>query len=322
MATTSPMLAASLPCIKKAKALGRSPTEAEIMADLKKLELEKGFLVSPKVDGIRGFVKGGVVYSRTWKAIPNIHVQRMFGKDEFEGLDGELTLAHWKDFNTYNDNQSAIMTEQGPSNIWFNVFDQYSTSTASARFAHRTMRAKEVIERVDPNELPQICYLEHATASTIEELMAFEEHAVTMGAEGLMARHPHMGYKMGRSTFIEQGLIKLKRFEDGEAEIIGFVELRRNTNEATIDARGFQVRSSHLSGKIGANTLGLFQVRDLVTGIEFECGSGLDDSTRDDVWKNREKYLGRIIKYKSQPHGVKEKPRSPIFLGFRDVIDM
>lgn len=320
--TTSPMLAASLPCIKKAKKLGRSPTEAEVLADLRKLELEKGFLVSPKVDGIRGFVKGGVVLSRTWKPIPNVHVQRMFGKDEFEGLDGELTLQHWKDFRTYNDNQSAIMTEQGPEDIWFNVFDQYSTSTASARFFHRTQRAMEIVDRVDPNTLPQICYLSHSTVNSIEQLLKAEEEAVIMGAEGLMGRHPLRPYKLGRSTFIEQGLFKLKRFEDSEAEIIGFIELQRNNNEATIDARGFQVRSSHKSGKVAADTLGLFQVRDVATGIEFECGSGLDDATRDAVWADRPYYMGRWIKYKSQPHGVKEKPRSPIFLGFRHAEDM
>lgn len=317
--TTSPMLAASLPCIKKAKKLGRSPTEEEIIADLKKLELEKGFLVSPKIDGIRGFVREGVVYSRTWKPIPNVHVQRMFGKPQFNGLDGELTLAHWKDFNTYNDNQSAIMTEQGPENIWFNVFDKYTIP--EARFFHRTRLAKEVVDSI-PNPMNQMAYLEHAVVSTIDELLEHEERAVVMGAEGLMGRHPNGLYKLGRSTFIEQGLIKLKRFEDGEAEIIGFTELQRNQNEATIDARGFQVRSAHKAGKANADTLGLFRVRDVISGIEFECGSGLDDATRDEVWQNRDSYLGRFIKYKSQPHGVKEKPRSPIFLGFRSKGDM
>ena len=85
---------------------------------------------------------------------------------------------------------------------------------------------------------------------------------------------------------------------------------------------GFQVRSSHKDGKVPAGTLGLFEVRDLVSGIEFECGSGLDDATRDAVWQSPDNYKGRIIKYKSQPHGMKEKPRSPIFLGFRSKGDM
>jgi hypothetical protein len=32
--------------------------------------------------------------------------------------------------------------------------------------------------------------------------------------------------------------------------------------------------------------------------------------------------MGKVVKYKSQPTGVKDKPRFPVFLGFRDVVDM
>lgn len=316
--TTSPMLAASLPCIKKAKKLGRSPTEAEILADLKKLDLQAPFRWSPKIDGIRGYVREGVVYSRTWKPIPNVNVQEKFGKQEFSGLDGELTLGHHSDLTSYNDNQSAIMTEQGPRDIFFNVFDR-NPDVSTARFFHRTMKAEEVVKQVD---MESMVYVDHGFAETLDDIFAAEESVVMKGYEGLMLRHPQGLYKLGRSTFIEQGLIKLKRFEDSEAVITGFQEKMLNQNEAKIDARGFQVRSSHKDGKVGADTLGLFECRDVDTGMGFECGSGLDDSTRDLVWRNREDYLGRIIKYKFQPHGVKEKPRSPIFLGFRDERDM
>lgn len=322
--TTSPMLAASLPCIKKAKKEGRSPTDAEIVADLGKLQLSAGFLVSPKVDGIRGFVKNGVLLSRTWKPIPNIYAQRKFGRPEFEGLDGELTLGHYQDWTNYNANQSAIMTEQGPKDIHFNVFDHYDPQAPGGRFYWRTERAQKIV--VESHIDSDLHYIEHGVVRNVQELLAAEERVVLAGAEGLMGRHPHGTYKLGRSTFIEQGLFKLKRFEDFEAEIIGFVELKRNQNAPTIDERGFQVRSSHNAGKVGADTLGLFEVRGLpgtpLEGIEFECGSGLDDETRARVWANRPDYLGRIIKGKSQPHGMKEKPRSPIWLGFRSLEDM
>jgi len=32
--------------------------------------------------------------------------------------------------------------------------------------------------------------------------------------------------------------------------------------------------------------------------------------------------MGKVVKYKSQPTGVKDKPRFPVFLGFRDKVDM
>jgi DNA ligase-1 len=322
MATTSPMLAASLPCIKKAKALGRSPTPEEMEADLKKLPWGNvAYLGSPKIDGIRGFVRDGVVYSRTWKPIPNKNVQALFGRPELNGLDGELTLGHHTNLTSYNDNQSAIMTVDGPSDVWFNVFDYVQFPGNS--FFIRTNQAQRIVSNAHSEALcAQITYVEHDDLRSLEQLYAREEYYVALGYEGYMIRNRQKGYKYGRSTFIEQGLIKLKRFEDGEAEITGFVELKRNTNEPTIDARGLQVRSHHQSGKVGAGILGLFECRDLKTGITFECGSGLDDSTRRKVWENQDAYLGKIIKYKSQPHGVKEKPRSPIFLGFRSLEDM
>jgi DNA ligase-1 len=36
----------------------------------------------------------------------------------------------------------------------------------------------------------------------------------------------------------------------------------------------------------------------------------------------RKKLLGKIVKYKYQEIGVLEKPRFPVFLGFRDKEDM
>ena len=48
--------------------------------------------VSTKFDGVRAIVKDGVVYSRSLKPIRNKHVQKLFGKPEYEGFDGELIV--------------------------------------------------------------------------------------------------------------------------------------------------------------------------------------------------------------------------------------
>lgn len=49
-------------------------------------------LASHKLDGIRALVLGGVVVSRNLKPIPNRHVQALFGRREYEGLDGGPAL--------------------------------------------------------------------------------------------------------------------------------------------------------------------------------------------------------------------------------------
>jgi DNA ligase-1 len=65
------------------------------------------------------------------------------------------------------------------------------------------------------------------------------------------------------------------------------------------------------------DTLGKLIVKDVASGIEFGLGTGFDDSQRSQIWHNQSKYLGKIAKYKFQACGVKEKPRFPVFLGWR-----
>ena len=63
-------------------------------------------------------------------------------------------------------------------------------------------------------------------------------------------------------------------------------------------------------------------VKDINSGIEVRVGSGLDDTMRMEIWSNQEKYLNQIIKYKYFSVGVKDKPRHPVFQGFRHLDDM
>jgi DNA ligase-1 len=143
-------------------------------------------------------------------------------------------------------------------------------------------------------------------------------------------------YKFGRSTEKEGWLLKLKRFEDSEAVVLGCYELMHNANEATKDELGHTKRSSHKANKQGRGTLGGLHVRDLKTGVEFDIGTGFDDALRAELWSLHQlnvalqvpakfsagAVVGRVAKYKFFPTGSKDKPRFPVFLGFRDSIDM
>ena len=43
---------------------------------------------------------------------------------------------------------------------------------------------------------------------------------------------------------------------------------------------------------------------------------------RVELWKDRANLVGKFIKYKFFPSGSKDRPRFPVWLGFRDKIDM
>jgi DNA ligase-1 len=155
--------------------------------------------------------------------------------------------------------------------------------------------------------------------NTIEEVEDFEKICLLKGYEGVMLRSPSGTYKFGRSTINDNILLKLKRFEDSEAILIDIEEKMSNQNPEKLDAFGYIKRSSALDGMISMNTTGALIVKD--EHNQFKIGSGLDDKMREEIWNNKSSYIGKIVKYKYFPVGVKELPRHPVFLGFRDKED-
>ena len=162
----------------------------------------------------------------------------------------------------------------------------------------------------------------HHYVYTLDDLLESERHYVGLGYEGVMLRDPNGRYKQNRSTLREGILMKVKRFQDSEAEVIDYELLERNLNEQVLDERGYAKRSTQQSGKVVDSLVGSLLVRDCVSGVVFSIGSGFTESQRADMYANRDTLSGRLVKYKSFNIGVKEKPRFPIFLGFRSPLDL
>lgn len=275
-------------------------------------------LASPKIDGIRTLISGGRAKSRSWKDLPNKFLQEFVSEYAvgLDCLDGEIILGGDPAAEgLFNRTQSAIMTQSGTPDFTLYVFDYYKIP--EYRFAMRNQLALKQVENL-PH--PRVVFLEHSVLHNPAEVVAYEEEALTAGYEGIMIRSPDAPYKFGRSTLKQQGLIKIKRFIDHEAVITGFEALERNTNVPTLDAFGLQKRSSHKAGKIPDNLLGKLIVWTEQWGT-FAIGSGFDVATREEVWLNQAKYMGKKVTFKYQPHGVKDKPRAPIFKGFRPEVD-
>lgn len=271
-------------------------------------------LLSPKLDGIRCLIIDGVAVSRSLKPIPNKHVQKLFGRPELNGLDGELIVGPAGGHDVFQRTSSGVMSIDGEPEVNFWIFDDFTESGAFHRrlhTAHRRIKKQKFCEDVP-----------HHIITTEQDLLSMEEDYLELGYEGVMLRHPDGQYKHGRSTAKEAWLLKLKRFTDSEAKVIGFTELRTNTNEAKKNALGHLERSSKKDGMKNAQTLGSLVVKDIKSGVEFEIGTGFTQAQRQELWDNGDNLIGRLVKYKSQPVGVKEKPRFPVFLGFRDARDL
>lgn len=285
-------------------------------------ELRYPLLASPKLDGIRALCLYDRVVSRKILDIPNRHVQACLAHTRLQGLDGELIVGAPTAEDVYRRTNSAVMSHDGEPHFTFYVFDYVRDPLL--RYDRRMHDAVNIVggeamklRAGQAHGTFDIRWHQQTWIEDREALDAFEAKCVAEGYEGIITRDPGAIYKYGRSTAKEQIMLKIKRFEDSEAEIVGIEEEMHNANEAQRDNLGRTKRSTAKAGKVGKGTMGALIVRDLKTGVEFNIGSGFTAADRSAEWKP-----GEIVKYRYFPVGVKDKPRHPVYHGRRSKIDL
>lgn len=284
------------------------PFKVMLAVDYDPAKLQFPVLASPKLDGIRAYVKDGVVLSRQNKPIPNKSVQALFSKHEH--FDGELIVGDPTDEMCYRNTMSGVMSEDGEPDVRFFVFDHLAD--LSAPYVKRQAKIIKPVGRREP--------LSQVPLHSMEELRTFEANCLEQGYEGVILRSADGWYKQGRSTVNEGLLLKVKTFLDAECTVIGFEERMANLNVATISETGHTKRSSHKANKVGRGDLGALLVD--WNGIQFSIGTGFTDAEREQIWDNREKHHGQLVKFRYFPVGGYEAPRHPVFQGFRSQIDL
>lgn len=284
-----------------------------LAADAKIHELRFPLLASAKLDGVRAVVKNGVVLSRSLKPIPNDYVQSLF--KHLEHFDGELIVGDPTSKTCYRDTVSGVMSKDGEPDVKFFVFDH--TEHATRPYLQRNL----ALTRAKPDLMKHVVRHAQHHVTCLDTLLALEEKLLGQGYEGLILRDPNAPYKFGRSTAREGYLLKLKRFIDAEFEVVGFEERMHNGNEATINELGRTARSGHKAGKTGRGDLGALILK-TAEGLFFNVGTGFDDAQRAEIWANQDQYKGAWAKVKFFPIGMKDVPRHPVFLGWRDEHDL
>lgn len=265
-------------------------------------------LATPKIDGIRCLKIDGQFVSRSFKPIRNPHLKELFGHLP-DGVDGELLHLD----GNFQSTQSTVMSFDGSKDLQYLVFDVMKEGPYKDRLTNliREPRFGNNVRII----APKLC-------EDVAQLLTFEERCINDGWEGIVTRTPDSPYKYGRSTLREQYMVKLKRFKESEARIMFIGEARQNLNPITPDAFGYARRPGSAAMSLGKDTMGYLTVVDVRTGVEFSIGSGFDDALRAKVWADVPSHIGKIVRYRYQESGIKDRPRFPTFIGFRDVEDM
>ena len=236
------------------------------------------YLVSEKLDGVRGYWDGEKMFSRKGN---EIFVPSWFVKNfPHVAMDGELWIYRRK-FELV----SGIVRKEVPQDdewrqVRFMVFDLPKSSEI---FLQRVEKIKSLI--LEANS-PYLQMVEQFKISDHQTLIEHLNLVVKNGGEGLMLHRLDSLYQAERND----DLLKLKTFEDAEATVIAHIEGEGKYRE-----------------KMGAL---LVENNDK---IRFKIGGGFSDEQR----KNPPK-IGSVITYKFFGKTKNNVPRFVSFMRVRD----
>ena len=279
--------------------------------DLSKLEFP--CMGSIKFDGIRALVRDGVVLSSTLKPIRNKFIQDFFGSHELEGFDGELIVGDPSAPDVMQVTNSGVMSADGTPDVSLFAFDLWNMPGRG--FIERLEALRQRVQSLESGvqslrvTASRIKLVQQYMMGSLSDVESLEAKVLAEGYEGLMLRSIDGPYKHGRSTTREGHLLKLKRFTDGEAEVIAEHPLLLSSLEGPWYKWAVE---QGLCPDVGDTipVLGTCDVRDTKTGVEFNVGGGWTMAERIANWG---KANGRIMTYRSFPISVKDKPRFPCF---------
>lgn len=272
------------------------------------------WVAQPKLDGARcvaylpannGEVK---LFSRTGKEYRNFksikqslqNLNSIRDPDISIVLDGEV-VSYVDGKIDFQSIQSTLFRKDGVEygQLNFVVFDgcsQQEWESPSHTYLSRHIFVSNLIEK-HCGGIKNIKMIESEVTTDIsrDNVMRICDEFVSKGFEGCILRNTEAKVALKRT----KNLIKVKRFCDEEAEIIGFVQGQ---------------------GKY-ESTLGALKCRSK-SGVEFEIGSGFTDDQRRDIWATIAATHHPVVVYKYQELTKDGVPRFPVFKGFRHEDDI
>ncbi len=168
-----------------------------------------GWLMSEKLDGIRGYWDGKNLYTKNGNLI---QTPPSFTKNfpPFK-LDGEL----WSKRDDFEFIQSTVLDEI-PSNNWEQItYNIFEVPDAKGDFLERLEIAKEWFE-THPN--PHINIIKQIVCKDEQQLQNYLNQIIALKGEGIVIKDGKEPYHTGRSPHI----LKVKKAQDMEGIVIGY----------------------------------------------------------------------------------------------------
>lgn len=265
--------------------------------------------VQPKLDGIRALkIKTKFVSRKNTPIETMSHIEDSLS-DVSETLDGEL-YCHGKSFQ---ENTKLIKKKTEDSKqVNYYVYDLISKEPFSVRYS----KLKNIVSSIKGSS---IVLVPTYTVNSEKELETYYNKFIEEGYEGLMLRHGKEGYKCnGRSS----ELLKYKKFIDRAYPIIDITPANKNKLHGVPVVKVIdQLVPLTTPGVIFYSTNGSVETV-LVKGVPHgypttRCGARLSHEEREELLKNKNKYLGKTAEIRFFEFHDSGVPRFPIYHGIR-----
>lgn len=233
-----------------------------------------GWLMSEKLDGIRGYWDGHRLLSRNGNPLhPPPEFTRNF--PDFP-VEGEI----WGGRGTFEQTVSVVRRKEGDSGWLALKFAVFDAPTINGGFEQRLARAAAWFAL---NPAPHAYVIEHRPVGTADRLRWELERVEQGGGEGLILRKSDSPYTVGRSSDI----LKVKSYADREGVVV----------EQIFESEVNKVRLSSLLVELPESK------------IRFKIGTGFSDVVRLDPPP-----VGAMITFKYYGYYESGVPRFPSYL--------
>lgn len=258
-----------------------------------------GVYASPKFNGYRALAicDHGEVILMSRNGLPYTNfsgiteeLQKLSANSKFI-LDGEMMS---DDFNAMQQTAMSSKSKKSVGDMKYHVFgwiswDEWETKDFIENTDVRLMKRDAWFEEHKPTLMVKV---DHTLMYSVADALEYEKECILNKYEGAMLL-PNIPYYLGKKS---NKLLKLKTFQSMDCEIIDFYEGKAD---------------KRLEG-----TMGGVIVRQ-ENGKTCEIGSGWNDKDRDEIWNNKDKYLGRFIEVQYQELSPYDIMLFPTFQRFR-----
>lgn len=296
-------------------------------------DLKYPLLASTKLDGMRIIFYKGQILTRSLKPLPNKQLNekfepiREYSEKNNLILDGEIyshkltfqeiiSYCMTQDFEDKKSIKNFGYVMQIPEHLKFYCFDGIKNDNFDEPFIERQKHISFLMGEY--SHLSQ--EIQQNFVNSIKEIENLFKCVLDNGYEGLILRNPNVKYKCGRGTLKEGLIFKYKPFVTIDSKIIDVIQATvvDPNAEKKINELGRSVTSKKKNDRILIEKASAFLVD--YESKQLKVTIAMNDEEKIDVWKNKEKYIGKFVEYKFMTVGMKEGglPRHPVTIRIRE----